>query len=199
MRVDREDPGAFDFSAAIAAVCCDMCSRLPELSHIDMRRVAVSVNQTRRNVSHGIYAALTPLRFEAGAPHKTIRGRRYTVEPVLDERGDEYLYILTVYLPRFMNTTLEEKLVTLIHELWHISAAFDGDLRRHAGRCYAHGPSQAAYDAQMTVFAQRWLAADPPESLYGFLATDFGTLAAEYEKVVGLHWRAPKLVPADQR
>lgn len=185
----------FDISAAVEAVCRDMCRRLPELGHIDLSRVAIGVSQTRRNATHGIYASLTPLRFEQGAAEKQIRGRRYGVEQLRDPKGRTYLYILTVYLPRFMNTPLEEKLVTLLHELWHISPDFNGDLRRHAGRCYAHGPSQAAYDAKMTVLAQRWLAADPPEGLYSFLELSFAELAAEHGKIVGRRWPTPKLVP----
>ena len=189
--------GFFDFSRAIAAVCCDMCRRLPELQHIDVQRVAFGVSQTRRNVSHGLYASLTPLRFEHGAAQKSIRGRRYGVEPVVcDATGQEFLYILTVYLPRFMNTQLEEKLVTLMHELWHISPAFNGDLRRHEGRCYAHGPSQAAYDAEMALLAQQWLSADPPESIYEFLSMNFAELAAEYGQIVGDRYANPRLIPA---
>ncbi len=171
-----------------------MVARLPELSHVDLGRVAISLCQTRRNVSHGLYAALTPLRFEAGARQKTLDGRRYGVEPVCDASGREYLYILSFYLPRFLNTSLEEKLSTVLHELWHISPEFDGDLRRHDGRCFAHGPSQRDYDAQMDQLAQRWLALDPPAYLYEYLAEDFENLVAEHGAVVGAHWPTPKLI-----
>ena len=187
-------PAGFDFSAAVDAVCQDMCRRLPQLSHVDMRKVAVSIQQARNRAAYGIYASLTPLRFEQGATHKTIAGRRYGVQSVRNQHGSEYLYILSVYLPRFMNTTLEEKLLTLLHELWHISPEFDGDLRRHEGRCYAHGPSQAAYDAKMAALAQQWLAADPPATLYAFLDCDFAALAAEHGGVIGRRWRTPRLV-----
>ncbi|MEQ8211766.1 MAG: putative metallopeptidase [Lacipirellulaceae bacterium] len=191
------DPGqSFNFSAAIEKVCRDMIARLPEFSHIDFDRVAVSLVQARRDVSHGIYASLTPLRFEGGAREKRTRGRRYLVQSVCDRQGREYLYILSIYLPRFLNTSLEEKLATLLHELWHIGPNFDGDLRRFPGRNYAHGNSQREYDAQMERFAQQWLAADPPAHLYDFLEFDFNELTAEHGRIVGTRWPAPKLIPA---
>lgn len=185
----------FDFTAAMRHLCRDMTSRLDDLRYIDLDRVAISLCQTRKNVSHGIYASLTPLRFEGGATTTKRRGRRYGVSPVRDANGRDYLYILSFYLPRFMRTSLEEKLSTVVHELWHISPYFDGDLRRHAGRCYAHGPSQKAYDAKMDQLAQSWLALGPPEQLYDFLLLDCDELIAEYGKIMGTHWPNPQLVP----
>ena len=185
----------FDFTRAMRFLCEDLASRLPELQHIDLPRVAISLSKTRKNVSHGIYASLTPLRFEAGAKTTRRRGRRYGVEPIVDATGREYLYILSFYLPRFMNTSLEEKLSTVVHELWHISPDFDGDLRRHAGRCYAHGNSQKEYDARMDQLAQQWLTLDPPAHLYEFLMSDCNELIAEHGRIIGSHWPNPRLIP----
>ena len=75
----------------------------------------------------------------------------YTIQRLFDSKGQEFLYILTFYLPRFMDLSFREKLITVFHELWHISPQFDGDLRRHPGRCYAHTSSQKEYDAEMEV------------------------------------------------
>lgn len=186
----------FNFSAAIEKVCRDMIARLPEFSHIDFDRVAVSIVQARRNTTHGIYASLTPLRFEGGKTETRKRGKRFLVQRLHDRQGLEYLYILSIYLPRFQQTSLEEKVATLLHELWHISPDFNGDIRRFSGRNYAHGNSQKEYDAQMERFAQQWLAADPPAHLYEFLEFDFNELTAEYGRIVGTCWPAPKLIPA---
>jgi hypothetical protein len=172
-----------------------MVSRLEVLRHVDMNRVAVSLCQTRRRSAFGLQASLTPLKFEAGTDVCVIEGQRYGAGRLTDENGREFLYILSFYLPRYQNLSWEEKLSTVLHELWHISPRFDGDLRRHAGRCSAHGPSQDQYDAQMDELAQRWLALDPPEHAYEFLALDFAALAAVHGKVVGTHWPTPKLLP----
>ena len=53
----------FDFTFHARRLCDDMACRLPELAHIRMDRVAVSFCQTRKAVSHGMYAALTPVAF----------------------------------------------------------------------------------------------------------------------------------------
>ena len=176
-------------------LCHDMTTRLAELSHIELGRVAISLCQARQNGAHGLYASLTPLKFEAGAAEQVMHGKRYGVQRLYDRHGREFLYILSFYLPRFQNTSFEEKLSTVIHELWHISPEFDGDLRRHSGRCYAHGPSQRQYDAQMDRLAQRWLSLDPPDHTYQFLTLDFDELVAEHGSVVGTRWQAPKLLP----
>jgi hypothetical protein len=186
----------FDFTGAIRLVCADMARRLPELIHVDMPRVAVGVCQTRNAAMHGVFATLTPLRFQGGRLEQTIRGRRRRIQPLLDADGREFLYLLNFYLPRFLNLPLEEKLSTIVHELWHIGPQFDGDLRRHAGRCYAHGSSQKAYDALMDRLTQQWLAGDPPHHLYEFLEGSFDELAAEHGGVRGERWPAPRVVPA---
>ncbi|MBX3431871.1 MAG: hypothetical protein KF847_00860 [Pirellulales bacterium] len=186
----------FDFTAAMRNLCADMVRRLPELGHVEIERVAVGIVQTRRAVAYGMYAALTPLRFEGGRTESVVRGRRYRVQSLRDARGRDYLYLLTFYLPRFQNTTLEEKLSTVLHELWHIGPNFDGDLRRHEGRCFAHGRSRKDYDAEMDRLAQRWLAEDPSPALYEFLDRNFDELQAEFGFVAGDRWPAPKLIPA---
>jgi hypothetical protein len=189
-------PHGFDFTVAARAICVDMTARVPELAHIRMDRVAVGVRRARNRGPYGVYATLTPLRFAGGADREVRRGRSYRIEPLIDEGGSEYLYLLSFYLPRFLDLPLEGKLSTIVHELWHIGPRFDGDLRRHEGRCYAHGSSQRKYDAQMDRLAQSWLAADPPPHLYEFLSAGFDELQAEHGSVRGQRWPTPRLIPA---
>ena len=59
------------------------------------------------------------------------------------------LYLVTFCLPRFLDRPFNDKFVTLFHELYHIGPAFDGDLRRHEGRCAIHTHSKRRYDAHM--------------------------------------------------
>ena len=123
----------FDFTSHIYYLCHDACTRLTELQHIDMQRVAVTFSQARKQVSHGLYASMTPMRFEGGALQDTSEEQHYTVQRLYDDNGCEMMYILRLYLPRFMEESFQEKLVTIFHELWHISPDFNGDLRRHEG------------------------------------------------------------------
>ncbi|HMP05977.1 MAG TPA: hypothetical protein PJ982_06485 [Lacipirellulaceae bacterium] len=186
----------FDFSAAMRGLCADVAARLPPLAHVDMSRVAVGIRRARQRTAHGVFATLTPLRFAGGAAIHVRRGRRYRIPPLVDPAGRELLYLLNFYLPRFLDLSLEAKLSTVVHELWHIGPQFDGDLRRHAGRCYAHGPSQHVYDAAMDRLAQQWLAADPPEHLYEFLTFRHDELAAAHGGIRGQRWPTPRLAPA---
>ncbi len=196
----RQTPTArltgFDFTLHVRRLCEDLVGRLPELAHIDLGRVAFSFSQTRRDSIHGIYATLRPLRFPGGRTETTRRGRRWTIQRLVDGQGREMLYILTFYLPRFLNLPPHDKLVTVIHELWHINPQFDGDLRRFRGRCYAHSGSRKHYDASIERLAQKYQALHPPEHLTAFLQHDFATLVARYGRVFGQRVRTPKLIPA---
>lgn len=185
----------FDFTARMRLVCQDMTGRLPELGHIDLDRVLVCFKQARKRVPHGLFASLTPLRFAGGSATTIRRGRHFTIERLIDRAGREMLYVLGFYLPRFMDLKFREKLITIVHELWHISPAFDGDLRRHAGRCFAHTTSQKQYDAQMHRLAQRWLSLGPPEPLWGFLRGDMEELLARHGRIVGVKVPRPRLIP----
>ncbi len=132
----------FDFTARMRLVCHDMAARLPELAHIDLDRVAVCFCQARKRVVHGLFASLTPLRFAGGAATTVRRGRPVAIQRLSDRSGREMLYVLSFYLPRFMDLDFREKLITIVHELWHISPQFNGDIRRHEGRWFAHTGSQ---------------------------------------------------------
>jgi len=184
----------FDFTAHMRVVCADMVDQLEELAHIDLDRVAIGFSQARKRVLHGLQATLTPMRFEGGHLTTNRNGRRYTAQRLIDEGGTELLYILSFYLPRFSNLDLQEKLSTIVHELWHISPRFDGDLRRFAGRCYAHGRSQKEFDTMADRLALRWLSLGPPETLVGFLRLNFRQLAAQHGHVFGQKIPTPKLI-----
>ncbi|MCA9150640.1 MAG: hypothetical protein KDA92_15115 [Planctomycetales bacterium] len=188
------DGHGFDFTKNVRLVVQDMINRLPELSHIRLDQVAFSFAQARKRTRHGIYATLTPMRFQNGSLRTKRRGAEYTVQRLYDAAGREMLYILTFYLPRFMDVDLNEKLVTILHELWHISPEFDGDLRRHPGRCYVHSASQAEYDAQMQVLVDRWLALSPPTALYQFLEANFTQLHQAHGRIFGTRVPHPKLI-----
>jgi|TARA_Y100001934_G_C11883563_1_gene554294 predicted metallopeptidase len=173
----------------------DICDRHPQMRHIDMSRVAVAFSQTRKGVRHGIHASLTPMRFEDGAMEGKRRGRMYRAQRLFDAAGIEMLYILKFYLPRFQNESFEEKLTTIFHELWHISADFNGDIRRHAGRCYVHTSSEKEYDRQMLQFARQWLQMGPPDEVFDFVKLKFSELQRRYGKIVGVKVPQPKLIP----
>jgi hypothetical protein len=189
---------ALDFSVRMRVLCTDVVARLPELSHIDLSRVAVGFTQARNRTAHGLFASLTPLRFVGGELVARRRGRRYTMQRVYNRDGTEMLYILQFCLPRFLDLDLREKLITVLHELWHISPEFNGDIRRHAGRYHAHSHSQAEYDEHMGRLADRWLACGPPEELWSWLRHDFRELVIQHGRIVGLRIARPRLILAEE-
>ena len=187
----------FNFSRAMAALCEDITLRLGEFAHIDMDRIAVTFAQARRRVSWGLQAKLTPMRFEYGNLSTWRHGREWTVQRLFqDDR--EMLYILTFYLPRFQDQTFREKMITVLHELYHISPNFNGDIRRMPGRYHVHSHSQREYDQQMEVYVDQYLSMNPPKELYQFLRKKFRTLQRHHNGVVGVQIPIPKLIPVDQ-
>ncbi len=187
----------FNFTEQMRHLCADALVRLPELAHIDVGQVATAFAQTRKRTAYGLYASLTPMRFEGGSLVCQRGRRQYTVQRLFTSGGREILYILTFYLPRFMDLSFSEKLTTIFHELWHISPEFDGDLRRHPGRCYAHSHSQKDYDAHMERLADQYLASMPPESLYEFLHFRFAELHEHHGPIYGTKVCRPKLLPVE--
>ena len=193
--VPRISNARFDFSRHMGDLCVDISRRMCELSHIDVDRILIAVSQARKPVEHGVWASLTPLRFEHGQLTGARYGTEYRCQRVFRDTGVEVLYILRFYLPRFMDLPFFEKLTTVFHELWHVAPQFNGDLRRHPGRCYAHTSSQTEYDERMAELARQWLRLDPPASLYEFLTLDFASLRARYGAIVGIQVAHPKLIP----
>lgn len=214
-------PSAFDFTAAMSRLCSDIALRVPEFEHIDMHRVAVAFAQARRRASWGLQARLTPMRFENGALVTRRSGTAWTVQRYFRHVGElprepdavravsgphtvpldagqpervEILYILTFYLPRFLDQTFREKMVTVFHELYHISPRFDGDLRRFDGRYHVHSHSQKEYDRRMEAFVEAYLAESPPAELYAFLQKRFRTLQRSHGRIVGLKLPVPRLI-----
>jgi hypothetical protein len=190
-------PTGFDFTSHMRRLAGDLVERLPELGHIDLSRMAISFCQARKNVRHGMYASLTPMRFGEGKLDTVRRGRRWGIQRLYNDAGVEMLYILNFYLPRFLDLGLREKLTTVVHELWHVSPRFNGDLRRYRGRCYAHGSSRRAFDKVADRLVRRWLAMEPPGELYEFLRYDFRELSLQHGRVYGVKVPAPKLYPMD--
>ncbi|MGL4942855.1 MAG: hypothetical protein ACRC46_06665 [Thermoguttaceae bacterium] len=186
---------AFDYTAAVGRLCSDICFRLPELRHIDMSRVAIGFSQTRHSEPVGVFASTVPLRFAGGSSEQTRRGHRWRIQRLVRSDGVDYLYLISIAVPRFIDLRLTEKLETIVHELYHIAPDFSGDLRRFRGRFFAHGASQKRYDAAVRRLLEKWLGTDPPADVWDFLLDDFSTLEAKYGGVVGNKIPLPKMIP----
>lgn len=188
----------FDFCRHVRRLCADIVTRCPTLHHVDVSRVLFAVTQARKDRLHGLQARLTPLRCHGGQLTRRRHGCTYQVQRYY-ANGREMLYLLTLVLPRFLDRDFDDKFVTLFHELYHISPAFNGDLRRHEGRYAVHSHSQHAYDQQMAALAREYLATKPDRALHAFLRLNFAQLHRRHGSVIGVVVPRPRLIPVPAR
>ena len=184
----------FDFCGHVRRLCADLVRHCAELRHIDVSRLLFGITQARSGRAHGLQARVTPLRFRHGELTRRRDGVCYQVQRYfVDDR--EMLYLVTFCLPRFLDQDFDDKFITLFHELYHISPAFDGDLRRHSGRCEVHSHSKRLYDAHMADLARSYLSNGAERSLHAFLRLDFAQLQYRHGGVVGVMVPRPRLLP----
>lgn len=184
----------FDFTLHVRRLCEDIAARFEPLAHLDVSRILFGFTQARNGRSHGLQARVTPLRFRDGELTRPYRGVPFQVQRYF-VNGREILYVIAFCLPRFLDRDYEDKFVTLFHELFHISPAFDGDLRRHGGRYDVHTASQRRYDEEMRAMAHTYLRAARDASKYAFLRLNFAQLLHRHGCVTGQRVPRPKLIP----
>ncbi|MBS1149115.1 MAG: hypothetical protein H6Q89_813 [Myxococcaceae bacterium] len=100
---------------------------MPEFSHLEPSRILVVAGEARR-ASH---ATVKPLAFGEGLRTDAL-GRH---KPLVKVAGKRMLYCITLRPLFFRSSGARERVATVLHELFHISTAFDGTLdstRRHS-------------------------------------------------------------------
>lgn len=185
-----------DVTRAIEEIIADIVSKIDELSHIDPARLIVSLSSTRSGGVGGTYARIHPLRFPGGGLSTIVtrNGVRYRCTmPSLTHRGVDALYLITFLVPRFLNLTPREKLATIIHELYHISPSFDGDIRRFPGRNYAHGSSRKRYNDRIAQLATAYLERPGSREILSPIAPLLVELKARHRTIVGRRVPTPKI------
>jgi hypothetical protein len=185
-----------NLTAELERLIADLKSELPVFRHIDPARLLVCVSSTRSGGVGGTYAKIHPLRFAGGSRSSQLRrGRRsVTVEmPAITHRGEDILYLIYFLVPRFLDLPLREKLVTVCHELYHISPDFDGDLRRFPGRNYAHGSSRKKYNEVIGGLVDDYLRTRGGNGLHPFLGATMADLHRDYRAIVARRMQAPRV------
>jgi hypothetical protein len=173
----------------------DITARCPELQHVAPERLLVCVSSGRPGVG-GSLAKIHPLRFAGGERSVTSRrGRRRVLctMPTITHQGEEMLYVVYFLVPRFLELSFREKLITVFHELYHISPACDGDIRRFPGRNYAHGSSTKIYNALMGVLVDAYLERLPELSRLSFLEGNLAALRERHGAIVARRLQAPRI------
>lgn len=184
----------FDFSTSMQALCDDVTDRCERLQHVRMPHVLVSFTPCRNRSRYGLQARVTPLRFRDGALTRRHGSVEYQVQRFFVD-GREMLYLLTFCLPRFLDQSFEEKLITIFHELYHVSPAFDGDLRRHPGRYAIHSHSKDQYDSRVAELVKGYVKEHPDPAVFGFLRSGYRELWDRHGGIMGVVVPRPKLLP----
>jgi hypothetical protein len=188
------DPAApFDFAGHMRRVIEDIVVKTDVLHHVRADRLLIDHTPTRRATMHGLQARITPMRFENGLLMRRRQGRLYRVQRYFVD-GREMLYVVSFSLPRFLNRTFDQKLLTIVHELYHISPHFNGDLRRFPGRGTFHTADHRDFDAEILEYTRDYLQHQPDERRLDFLRLDFAQLAARHGRVVAPIAPRPKIL-----
>jgi Putative phage metallopeptidase len=193
-RALNPDVPTVNLTALLMRVIEDITQRSPTFAHIRPAELLVTFTPARNRRQYGLLARVTPMRFQHGVSTRRRGGVVYQIQRFLVD-GREMLYLVTFCLPRFLEQSFEQKLVTIFHELYHISPNFDGDLRRHAGRYEIHTHSKKAYDAEMLKLVREYLADHPQLDKLAFLNRKSTELRRAPLNLTGVVVPRPKMVP----
>ena len=145
------------------AVIADISYNVEEFSYIDPEEITVNFKKAREGLNEEVWAEICGLSDgDCGSvQQKEGRVEMYFYSNSLLFNGTPVKYIIDFYVPVFFNLTFKEKLITIFHELYHISPRFDGDLRLFKGKAYKHGPSMERYDKYMEFLVDKYLEKSP--------------------------------------
>lgn len=143
---------------AVKRLVRDVAARLPELAHVRASRILVVAGEARRSSR----ATIRPAHFGETRAASADGGR---TKPVVRVKGRKILYVITLRPLWFLDATPEQRIGTILHELFHASTRFDGTL--HRGRRHSRLPL-AAYNRRVRALLHRYLATAPPEILAPF-------------------------------
>ena len=138
-----------DLAQATRAYFDFLARTLPELRHLEPRRILVVAGEARR----ASYATVTPLAF-GGAKRR--EGQRE--KPLVKVNGRRMLYCITLRPLFFRASTPRERVGTLLHELLHIAQPFDGTLAPER----RHGHPESGFEAMFRPLEKRSWNALPP-------------------------------------
>lgn len=143
---------------AVKRLIRDVAARLPELAHVRPSRVLVVAGEARR----ASRATIRPAHFKDTRARGGSGGRR---KPLIRVSGRKILYVITLRPLWFRACTPEQRVSTVLHELWHASQRFDGTL--HRGRVHSRLP-RARYERRIRALRDRYLSRAPEEILAPF-------------------------------
>jgi len=193
---DKNNSGGFDFTGNMTRLVEDIIITLPVFSHISTKNILVAISPSNGS-KNGVVAKLRPMRFEGGARSKTVRGIEF-IAPEININSNHILYIVYFHLPRFLNHgDHKNKVSTVMHELYHISPMFNGDVRRLAGKNYAHGNSRKSYERLIDIYTDEYIKSTKHPELSTFLKYKYSELKHKTGAIFGDMIRIPRSKPVN--
>ncbi len=140
----------YNFNRAVRGIIDDVAERLPEFAHIKANQIVVVAGEARR----ASRATVKPLCFTSRRLENSV-GR---CKPKVELKGKQMLYCITLRPLFFRCSTPEARVATLLHELFHISRAFDGTL--DPGR--RHQLAGETFEEELLPLVRQYLGSCPP-------------------------------------
>lgn len=181
----------FNYTHHLEKLIRHICATMPEFSHVDCDRLLIGYAPARLTGEQGLYAKIVPMKFEGGVD-TTTRGRYTYRMPELYHKEHQILYVIYFCMPKFADLKFDTKLGTVLHELFHISPLFNGDIRRFPGPKYAHGYSLKKYQQRIFWLRERYLAACNGTKPYEFLELSLAELEERHGGVVASRIKQPR-------
>jgi hypothetical protein len=144
---------------AVKRLIRDAARRLPELAHVRSSRILVVAGDARRSSR----ATIRPAHFGETRDRRSGEGRHK--KPLVVVKGRKILYVITLRPLWFVASTPEERISTVLHELYHISRRFDGTL--HSGRRHDKLPGKK-FSARVRSLRDRYVVLAPDAILAPF-------------------------------
>ncbi|BDG09475.1 putative metallopeptidase [Anaeromyxobacter paludicola] len=151
-------PVTVNMTLAVKRLIRDAAAKLPELAHIRSTRILVVAGEARR----ASRATIRPAHFKETRGRRSGAGHR---KPLVQVRGRKILYVITLRPLWFLSSTPEERIATILHELYHVSTRFDGTL--HRARRHSQMP-RATYNRRVRALRDRYLSRADAELLAPF-------------------------------
>ena len=183
----------FNITDAFTLIMSEMIKRTDEFRLFDINRIMVCCGTNRNTSTGGIYGKLVPLKFENGIDIIKHRGYYYTI-PKLTINNIEILYVIYLYIPKFLDLPAEKKIDVMFHELYHINPEFNGDIRRMGKFKKAHGHSRKSFDEKYKEYAGSFYNYIKSTRFIEFLEMDSKSLKKEFPALSYRKMKVPKPV-----
>lgn len=191
----KEKP--FNITDALTLIINEMIIHTEEFKLFDINRILVCCGTNKSTSKGGIYGKLVPLKFENGNDIIKHKGYFYSI-PRLTVNNIEIMYIIYLYIPKFLDLPAREKVDVMFHELYHINPGFNGDIRRMGKFKKAHGHSRKSFDENYKKYAETFYEQIVGTSFLKFLEMDTAALKKEFRRISYRRMKVPKPVRIDK-